>query len=184
MRLFAALCAVMLCATAGAGEFDLGFNSDAVRANYAYDFNRNELSGDIGLTVNSDKGTVINASLFRQGFASDGANPLKAGIGFRTGYVDGDDSGQSGIPLALGLFFRYALPAMDRVSLQGAAWYAPDALTTGDLEKYQDFSLRIQYAFLREADIFVGASYLETEFDNDTRQLIYNGLNAGFNIRF
>lgn len=184
MRLFAGLCAVLLCATAGAGEFDLGFNSDAVRANYIYDFSRNELSGDIGLVVNSDRGTVIHASLFRQGFASDGANPLKAGLGLRTGYVDGDASGQTGIPLALGLFARYQLPNFDRISIRGEAWYAPDVLTTSDLEKYQDFSIKLQYAFLREADIWVGASYLDTEFSNGTRQIIYNGMNIGFNIRF
>jgi len=184
MRLFAGLCAVMLCATAGAGELELGFNNDAVRANYIYEFQRNELSGDVGFVINSDAGTAVNVSVFRQGFASDGANPLQAGLGLRTGYVDGDDSGQSGIPVAVGLFLRYQLPRFDRVSLRGAAWYAPDVLTTSDLETYQDISLRLQYAFMREADIYVGANYIEAEFDNGTRQILYNGATVGFSLRF
>ena len=86
--------------------------------------------------------------------------------------------------MAVGAFFRYALPGMDRLSVRGSAWIAPDILSLGDLEKYEDVSLRLQYALLREADIFVGARYLNTEFSNDSRALIDNGLNVGFNIRF
>lgn len=185
MRVLAGLCAsVLLCASAVAGEIDLSFNSDAVRVFYIHDFLSNDLSGDIGFATNSDKGTVINATLFLKGLASDGSNPLQAGLGVRSGYVDGDRSKQKGIPFAIGAYMRYALPAMDRLSIRGDAWIAPDALSTGDLDKYQDLQLRLQYALLREADIFVGARYLNTEFSNGTRQIIDNGLNLGFNIRF
>jgi len=175
---------LLLCASAGAGEIDLSFNSDAVRVFYLYDFDRNDLSGDVGFVTNSDRGTVINASLFLKGLASDGNNPLQAGVGARTGYVDGDASDQTGFPVAIGAFMRYALPAMDRLSIRGDAWIAPDVLTIGDLDKYQDLQLRLQYALLRDADVFVGARYLNTEFSNGSRQIIDNGLNFGFNIRF
>lgn len=185
IRNLAGLCAMSVLFTPViAGEIDLSFNSDAVRIFYLHDFDNNDLSGDLGFVNNSDKGTVINGSLFIRGYASDGDNPLEAGLGLRSGYVDGDASGQSGIPVAVGAFFRYALPGMDRLSVRGSAWIAPDILSLGDLEKYEDVSLRLQYALLREADIFVGARYLNTEFSNDSRALIDNGLNVGFNIRF
>ncbi len=185
MRSLAGLmAAALLCGSASAGEIDLSFNGDALRATYIYDFASNNLSGDVGFLNNSDKGTVINASLFVRGFASDGDNPLGAGVGIRTGYVDGDRPNQKGIPVAVGAFFNYALPAMNRLSLRGDAWIAPDVLSMGDLDKYQDLSLRLQYALLREADIFVGARYVNTEFSNGSEALIDNGVNVGFNIRF
>jgi hypothetical protein len=174
----------LLCAQAIAGEIDLSFNSDAVRIFYLHDFDNSDLSADVGFVNHSDKGTVINGSLFVRGFASDGNNPLEAGLGLRAGYVDGKKTDQTGIPFAVGAFFRYALPAMDRVSVRGDVWFAPDILSLGDLDKYEDVSVRVQYALLREADIFIGARYLNTEFSNGSRALIDNGLNIGFNIRF
>jgi len=174
----------VLCVQTVAGELDLSFNSDAVRIFYLHDFENSDLYADVGFVNNSDKGSVIAGSLFIRGFASDGENPLEAGLGLRSGYVDGDGPDQSGIPVAVGAFFRYALPNMDRVSVRGDAWIAPDVLSLGDLDKYEDLSVRLQYALLREADIFIGARYLNAEFSNGSRALIDNGLNAGFNIRF
>ena len=185
MRFLGALCALLLSgAQSWAGEIDLSFNSDAVRVFYLHDFDNSDLSADVGFVNNSDKGTVVNGSLFIKGFASDGANPLEAGLGLRAGYVDGEGPDQSGIPVAVGAFFRYALPAMDRVSVRGDAWIAPDVLSMGDLDKYEDVSVRVQYALLREADVFVGVRYLNAEFSNGSRALVDNGLNIGFNIRF
>ena len=185
MRILTGVCAlVVCCANAVAGEIDLSFNSDAVRAIYVHDFVNSDLSGDIGFLTNSDKGEVINASIFLQGFASDGVNPVQGTLGLRSGYVSGDDSGQDGIPFAIGGALRFTLPDYDRFSIRGEAWFAPDALSTGDIDKYQDFNIRLQYAFLREADVFVGARYVNVEFSNDSEQTFDNGMNAGFNIRF
>jgi len=185
IRVLATLCAsVVLCSAVSAGEIDLSFNSDAIRALYLHDFEGRDLSADVGLANNSDRGLVINASLFISGYASDGDSPLEAGVGLRGAIVDGDHSDQEGLSAAVGGFFRYALPRMDRVSIRGDLWFAPDILSIGDIEEYKDASIRLQYALLRDADIFVGARYLNAEFDNDSRQLIDSGMNVGFSIRF
>jgi len=185
LRVLATLCAtVLLCSAVSAGEIDLSFNSDAIRALYLHDFESRDLSADVGFANNSDRGLVINGSLFISGYASDGDNPLEAGLGVRGALVDGDHSDQEGLSAAVGGFFRYALPRMDRVSIRGDAWFAPDILSIGDVEEYKDASIRLQYALLKDADIFVSARYLNAEFDNGSRQLIDSGMNVGFNIRF
>lgn len=175
---------LLLCANATASELDLSFNSDAVRFLYVHDFVDSDLKGDLGFAHNSDKGTVITGSLYVTGLASDGDNPLQAGIGGRTGYVDGEESKQTGLPVAVGGFLQYTFPAMNRLALRADAWIAPDILTLGDLDKYQDYSIRLQYAVLRQADVYVGARYLSTEFSNDSKALIDNGVHAGLNFRF
>ena len=175
---------LLLCGNAWAGELDLSFNQDALRFLYIHDFAENDLKADLGLALNSDTGTVLNASLYVAGLASDGIDPLEAGLGARSGYVDGDLSGQSGIPVAVGGFVKYTFPAMNRLSIRAEGWIAPDVLTLGDLDRYQDFTIRAQYGVLKQADVYIGARYLNTEFSNGSRALIDNGLNIGFNIRF
>ena len=185
MKITAAmLAAFLLCMNAFAGEFDLSFNSDAFRFIYGQDFEDNNLAWDAGLLNNSDKGYVINASLYLTGFASDGDNPLEAGLGGRSGYVDGDNSDQTGIPLALGGYLKYTLPNFNRISIRGDAYFAPDILTAMDLEKYEDYTLRVAYNLMQEADIYVGVRYVKAEFDNDTSQLIDNGMHLGIDLRF
>jgi hypothetical protein len=178
------LAAVSLCAVANAGELDLSFNSDAVRVIYVHDFANPDLKGDLGFMTDSDKGEVINASIFLSGLASDGANPLEGGLGARTGYVNGDGSGQDGFPVAIGGFLKYTLQQSNRISVRADAWFAPDVLTIGDLEKYEDYSIRLAYNFLRQADVYVGARYVAGEFDNGSDVTFDNGLNVGINIRF
>jgi len=183
-RLMGMAAALLLCSSVWAGELDFSFNQDALRFLYVHDFAANDLQADLGFALNSDKGTVVNASLYVAGLASDGVDPLEAGLGARTGYVDGDLSKQSGLPVAVGGFVKYTFPAMNRLSVRAEGWIAPDVLTLGDLDRYQDFTLRVQYGVLKQADVYVGARYLNTEFSNGTRALIDNGFNVGFNIRF
>ena len=185
MKITAAVAAAfLLCMNASAGELDLSFNSDAFRVIYAQDIEHNDLAWDAGLINNSDKGYIINASLYLTGFASDGSNPLEAGLGGRTGYVDGDNSDQTGIPLALGGYLKYTLPNLNRISIRGDAYYAPDILTAMDLEKYEDYTLKVAYNLMKQADIYVGVRYVKAEFDNDSSQLIDNGMHVGIDLRF
>jgi len=176
--------AVLLCNAVLADEVDFSFNSDAVRAFYVYDFRSNDLAADVGLLYNDDEGNVLNVSLYLTGLASDGASPLQAGIGGRTGWVDGDDSGQSGAPLAVGGYLKYNFKQLNRLCIRGDAWYAPEILSFGDLDEYEDFSVRVGYNVLKEADIYLGLRYVRGNFDNDSKAEFDDGANIGFNIRF
>ena len=180
----AGVAAVLLCTNAVAGELDLSFNSDAFRFIYVHELASNDLAWDAGLLNNSDKGFVLHGSLYLTGLASDGTNPLQAGIGGRVGLVDGDSSGQTGAPLALGGYVKYTFPQLNRLSIRADAYYAPDVLTTKDLDKYEDYTLQVSYNILKEADLYIGARYVKGEFSNNTTATFDNGMNVGANIRF
>lgn len=175
---------LLLCSAASADELDLSFNSDAVRFEYVHAFSQNDLQANFGLLSNSDEGWVATSGLYLSGFASDGANPLQAAIGGRTGWVNGDDSGQDGLPLAVGGYLKYTFQRLNRVSLRGDAWFAPDVLCIGDLDKYQDYSLRLAYSLLEQADLYVGVRYVRGDFDNDSKAEFDDDAIIGFNIRF
>ena len=176
--------AVLLCNSALADEVDFSFNSDAFRAFYIHDFKNHDLQSDFGLLYNSDEGSVANVSLYLSGFASDGSSPLQAGIGGRTGWLDGDKSGQSGAPLAVGGYLKYTFKKLNRVSIRGDAWFAPEILSFGDLEKYEDFSIRAGYNILKQADVYIGLRYVRGDFDNGTKADFDDSANIGFSIRF
>jgi hypothetical protein len=175
---------VLLCNPAYAGEVDFSFNSDAFRAFYIHDFKNNDLQSDFGLLYSDDNGSVVNVSLYLSGFASDGASPVQAGIGGRTGWVDGDKSGQSGAPLAIGGYLKYTFNRLNRVSLRGDVWFAPEILSFGDLDKYQDYSVRLGYNILKQADIYIGLRYVKGDFDNGSKAEFDDGANIGFSIQF
>ena len=185
MRFTAATAAALLfCTSVFAGEIDLSFNDEAFRAFYVGEFERNDLAWDAGLLNNSDNGFVAYGSLYLEGFASDGRNPLQGGLGVRTGIVSGDDSGQDGVPVGLGGFLKYTFPQMNRLSLRTDLYYSPKVLSIGDLENYEDYSIRLAYNVLREADLYIGARYVKAEFDNDTDQNLDTGMHIGINLRF
>jgi hypothetical protein len=185
MKTSAAMAAVcLLCTSAMADELDLSFNDDAFRAYYVYDFESNDLAWDAGLVNNSDKGFVAYGSLLLTGFASDGLNPLEGGLGARTGWIDGDDSGQNGVPVAVGGYLKYTFPNLNRVSVRVDAYYAPEVISIKDVEQFEDYTIRIAYNLLREADLYLGARYVKAEFDNDTEQTFDNGMHIGISLRF
>jgi YfaZ precursor len=175
---------LLLCSAASANELDLSFNSNAVRFEYVQAFSQSDLQANVGLLSNSDDGWVATGSLYISGFTSDRASPLQTSIGGRTGWVNGDDSGQDGVPLALGGYLEYTFPRLSRVTLRGDAWYAPDALCAGDLDKYQDYTLRLAYSLLEQADLYVGVRYVQADFSNDSDAEFDDDAIIGINIRF
>jgi hypothetical protein len=175
---------LLLSGSAIADEIDFSFNSDAFRFIYAHDFASNDLRSDFGLLTTDDEGWIATTSLYLTGAASEGNNPLEAGIGGRTGWVEGDLSKQSGLPLAVGGFLKYTIPRFNRVSLRGEAWFAPDILSFGDLERYQDYSVRIGYNVLKQADIYLGYRYVKGHFSKAPSAEFDDKAHLGISIRF
>jgi len=185
MRFLAAgLVALLCCNAANAGEVDFSFNSDAFRFFYVHDFDANELQSDFGFLYNEDDEWVANVSLYLTGLASDGTNPLQAGLGGRTGYVNGDSSKQTGVPLAVGGWVKYTFPKVDRLNIRADLFFAPSILSFGELDKYQDLTFRIGYNVLKEADIYLGYRYVEGDFDERPKVKFDDDFILGFNIRF
>lgn len=110
-------------------------------------------------------------------------SPLYLGIGGRVfGYVSGDYDGGA---LGLGGFFRYNIPKTKGVSLAGYAYYAPSVVSFGDTQSLVDTDVRIQYALLPTARVYMGYRFSQVEIEqtNEDIQLekgIHFGLKADF----
>ena len=185
MRLVLALLAAgLLCAQAAADEIDLSFNNDALRIIYFHDVRDSRLNIDGGWLDNGDYGSAAHVSMTLRGFASEGVNPIRAGLGGRLAYVDGNLPDQSGFGLGVGGFLSYTLAKYNRITFTGAAYFAPDVLTGSGLEKYHDYTVKFGYRFMRDAEVYLGARYVKGEFDAIPNVLFDDGMHIGFNIRF
>jgi len=167
-----------------AGEARLSLNGDAFRARYTHDFDNLEIKLGGGWLHNSDRGEVIDASVYLPGWVTKGKNPLRAGLGVRGVFTDADEIDQDGGAVAVGGFLDYTLPRFNRLFILAEVYFAPEVLSIGDLEQYEDYSIVLGYNMMKSADIMLGARYVKGEYDNSGSSLFDNGMNLGFRIKF
>ena len=72
---------VLLCGQVAADAIDLSLNGDAFRVQYLRQLRANNLNLDAGWLHNSDTGDVAHIGLHLAGLASEGGNPVRAGLG-------------------------------------------------------------------------------------------------------
>jgi len=184
MRLILSLAGVLVCAQAAAEEINLSFNGDAVRAGYIHALQARNLQIDAGWLHHQDAGDVIHVGLNLASIASEGTDPVQAGLGGELTYFDGDLANQSGYTAAIGGFVRYTVPGYNRIVVGGRAYFGPGILSGGDADQFQDLSVRVSYNVMRDADIFIGARYVKGEYDNAPDARFDTGLHVGINLRF
>ncbi|MFQ5634196.1 MAG: YfaZ family outer membrane protein [Gammaproteobacteria bacterium] len=175
---------VCCCVPAWAEEIDLGFNADALRIAYVHEFQRNALELDGGWLHHSDKGDVVHVGLNLSDIASSGSRELVAGLGGRIVYQDGDRRNQDGWSVPVGGFLLFTPQQFDRITLGAAAYFAPSVLSVGDAERYQDYTLRLAYNVMRQADVYAGLRYVKGEYDTAEDAYFDTGLHIGLTLRF
>ena len=175
----------LACAQVFADQLDLSFNADALRLQYVYDVKSGGLNFDAGWLYNSDDGDVLHGGIHLVDLASSGRDKLEAGIGGRFVYTNGDLSKQSGFAVPIGGFVRFTPQAMNRLSLGGSLYFAPNILSLGDVKQYQEYTIRVSYNVLRQADLYVGARYVRGDYKKSVPDAYYDtGMNIGMTLRF
>jgi len=167
-----------------AGELDINLNDDAARLSYAWPIRDDKLSLDAGLLTHQDRGEMVHFGLHLVDWASGGSNPLQGGLGGKLFYANTDSIFDDELVAGLGGFLRYTIPQYNRFSVSGQAYYAPDVLSFGDSEQFFEVEARVSYNVLREADIYLGARYINIEFEGGADFTLDNGLHAGIQLRF
>ncbi len=165
-------------------ELDLGVNGDAFRLAFSSELGSGDLTWDAGWLHHDDNGDALHGGIYLGGEASSGTNPVRGGLGIRATLTDGDLSDQDGLNFALGGFFAYTLPTYDRFVVSGHAYYAPEVLGVGEIEKLQDYGLRLAYNVLKQADVYVGARYVRGDYEAAPSVRYDTGLHLGVALRF
>src|SRR5690606_14744410 len=106
---------------------------------------------------------IINADFHAQGRTALGNLPTTAGIGMRG--VGWDDDDVDGGAIGLGGFATVNIPTVPGLSFGGSLHYAPSILSFGDSDDMTSVELRSSYRVIRNAEVFAGYRYLNTELD-------------------
>ena len=171
------------CLSAAADEVDLGFNSDALRVVYIHEFRNNNLELDGGWLHHTDNGNVLHVGLNLSDMASN-SKELVAGLGGRLTWQKGDLTNQDGFSVPVGGFLFFTPQRFNRLTFGAAAYIAPSVLSVGDAEKYQDYTLRLAYNVMRQADVYIGARYVKGEYKNAPDAYYDTGMHIGLTLRF
>src|SRR5690606_38648760 len=107
-----------------------------------------------------------------------------AGIGARYYFIDADLIDQDGTALGVGGFLNWDVPSVPNLSLRSDLYYAPKVLSFGEIEKFVDFSARVQYRIIEQAWVHAGYRIAEAGPEEGPDQDIDEGLFFGLMIWF
>lgn len=177
---------LVACGTAAsvqAHTVDLGINDDAVALDYTTQIPKSALNVGAGFLHHNDNGDAFYGSLF----VADNVNKqsgILAGLGARFYFIDADKIDQDGTSLGLGGFINWDVPGVPNLSLRSDLYYAPDVVSFGEIEKFVDFSARVQYRIIEQAWLHAGYRLAEASPEEGRDQKIDEGLFFGLMIWF
>ena len=170
-------------APAFAGDVDLSITDDSVKGQVNFFGTNNDLQLGTGYTYREGGRDIFNVDFHAQGRTAIGNLPTTAGIGMRGIYWD--QSRADGGAVGLGGFATVNIPDVPGLSFTGGLHYAPSILSFGDSDDMTSLELRGSYRVIRNAEIFAGYRYLNTDIENSSRDVnLDEGVMAGMKIFF
>ncbi|WP_166254031.1 YfaZ family outer membrane protein [Marinobacter salicampi] len=170
-------------APAFAADADISLTNDSAKGQINFYDNRSEIQLGTGYTYHEGSRHLFNVDFHAQGQTALGNLPATAGIGMRG--LAWDDDRLDGGAVGLGGFGTVNIPDVPGLSLHGSLHYAPSILSFGDSDDMTSLELRVSYRVIRNAEIFGGYRYLNTDIDGTNHDInLDEGVLAGLKIYF
>ncbi len=167
ITLLAASMMLMSTSMVKADALDLNLNNDSVQLLYISPFTSDSGLGgaslEVGMIYTEADDYLGIVGLDIRGEAGSGSPGLVAGVGVR-GYGIGLDTVDIGA-LAIGGLLQYSPPSMNRLSIVGQVFYAPEILTFMDGKNLQSAEFRVEYKILTQATVYLGYRDIEADLD-------------------
>lgn len=170
-------------APAFAGDVDLSLTNDSVKGQVNFFNTNNDVQLGTGYTYHEGGRDIFNADFHAQGRTAIGNLPTTAGVGMRG--IFWDQNRADGGALGLGGFATVNIPNVPGLSFTGGLHYAPSILSFGDSDDMTSLELRGSYRVIRNAELFAGYRYLNTDIESSSRDVnLDEGVMAGMKIFF
>ena len=171
-----------------AARLDVNLNQDSARFTYysligGSTYGRTEMS--TGLLYNEDKNYLLELGLQVVDVAGSESPGLEVGVGPKLYYMNSDTPDVSGLAIAIGGIIRYNLPQMQRLALQGSAYYAPSITSTLDTDNFFEYGVRVAYEILPTANIYLGYRRIRVDYTKGVgSHTLDDGAMVGMNFSF
>jgi len=173
-----------------AEALDFSISDHAAKLLFSSSIPGNDLSWSIeGLHFedNGSSANIIGAGAYVAGRSNASTARQTAGLGGKAIIVSAEGA-DTGSGFALGGYIRHTLRQANLISLRGEAFVAPNIIAFQGMSSYLEFSGRVEYQLLDQANIYLGYRHVRAnlEFDNgfEGKYEFEDGVMAGVNILF
>lgn len=168
--------------SAFAADADLSLTNDSAKGQVNFFENNSDMQLGAGYTYHEGSRHIGNIDFHAQGRTALGNLPTTAGIGLRA--IGWDDDRRDGGAVGLGGFATVNVPDVPGLSFTGGLHYAPSILSFGDSDDMTSVELRASYRVIRNAEVFAGYRYLNTNFEGRGDLNLDEGVMAGMKLFF
>jgi hypothetical protein len=148
-----------------AADLDLSLTNNSVKGQVNFFGAQNDIQLGTGYTYRDSRRHIGNVDFHAQGRTSIGNLPTTAGVGLKGVFYDERRQNVDGGAVGLGGFATVNVPDVPGLSFSGSLHYAPTILSFGDSDDMTSLELRGSYRVIRNAEVFAGYRYLNTELD-------------------
>jgi hypothetical protein len=182
----AALC--LCAASAGAASLDMSLNDDSLQAQVfipvTEDAYGTTLLGVRGLYNDDHDTKLLSGEVDFLGKPGD-IPGLTAGVG---AIIWGGEAyshpSEDILSVGIGVRVGFAPPQLMGVGIDGKFFYGPKILTGGDADRVFESGLRVSYAVIPKARVFVEYQQIHVDFENRHDNDIDDDLRLGFEAKF
>lgn len=165
-----------------AADVDISLTNDSAKGQLNFFDATSDMQLGAGYTYHEGKLHIANLDFHAQGRTAMGNLPTTAGLGFRA--IGWDSEGPDGGAVGLGGFATVNIPDAPGLSFTGGLHYAPSILSFGDSEDMTSLELRANYRVIRNAEVFGGYRYLNTDLENLEDIHLDEGVVVGMKLLF
>lgn len=168
--------------SAFAADADISLTNDSAKGQVNFFETTSDMQVGAGYTYHEGSRHIGNIDFHAQGRTALGNLPTTAGLGLRA--LAWDDDRLDGGAVGLGGFATVNIPEAPGLSFTGALHYAPSILSFGDSDDLTSLELRANYRVIRNAELFAGYRYLNTDIEGGGDINLDEGVLVGMKLFF
>jgi hypothetical protein len=164
------------------GSIDISLSNDSARLEYDAAKVGSGLHVSASAMHHEEDGDLISLGLHVVDVREPNS-PLYLGVGGRIfGFKNGDVDGGA---LGVGGFYRYQINQVPGLSTAGYVYYAPSVVSFDNTENLADADVRIQYALLPTARVYMGYRYSRYKLEGISKVfMLEEGVHFGLKVDF
>ena len=183
MKKYIALALACFTSHSFADSASVDLNNDALRLSYQHSLAKN-YDVDLAWVHVKDLGNTVSAGLVLKQTLN---NDITASVGGKALFQQ-HDTLPDGMAMAVGGSVRITPAANKNIALTGSLFFAPNVLSFGDMDNYQEIEIRGEYQFSPQLVAYAGYRNNSADYNvngaKDKNRELYDGVMFGAQFKF